>query len=170
MVRPPIPHRRPRFLLLLLLVILFCLFGFSFRLIQLCLRPIAQAKRSIGLYWIEMDGASPCGSVSFRRLVADTSTSYSVHSPLSPQLPNPYLKLRDLARITPRRERPFQTAVPPPLSLRRLRALLLEHHPQQPLDQPGSASAAADRDVRHNPHVAFPHDLHQLHHRVALRA
>src|SRR5690348_217319 len=48
--------------------------------------------------------------------------------------------------------------------------LVAQHHAKQSIHQSRVRRSAAHRDVRHNPHIAIAHDLHQLHDRVALRA
>jgi hypothetical protein len=48
--------------------------------------------------------------------------------------------------------------------------LVAQHEAEQTIHHPWIGVRAADRHVRHNANVAFADDLHQLHHRVTLRA
>src|SRR5439155_10487136 len=48
--------------------------------------------------------------------------------------------------------------------------LIAKHQAQQPIHQTCATVGSAHGDVRHDAHVAFAHDLHELHHGVALRA
>ena len=51
-----------------------------------------------------------------------------------------------------------------------LHRFLAKYQTEQTIHQPGAAVGAAHRHVRHDAHGAVADDLHELHHRVALRA
>src|SRR5262245_18930991 len=56
------------------------------------------------------------------------------------------------------------------LRLRLAVAFSSQHHAKQTIHKPCASICSADRYVGNNPDIAFAHNLHELHHRVALRA
>ena len=79
-----------------------------------------------------------------------------------------------LGALSPRKRRGGDTAPYLRISLAVLAfgavGLVAQHEAEQTIDDAWIGVGAADGDVRHNPHVAFANDLHELHDRVALRA